>query len=152
MHVALGPIAAVVTTVLLGCNTAAPSAPAAATPSPTATMGPAPVAGPSTPPAADWAFGAIESIRTATERQIIYQRGDDPSKKPYGEGASYHVVVGGKTYMLHYSQASKLPTLKVGDTVNLHPTGWIGCVEGQSCVELFNLFKGSREQPPLFTP
>ena len=148
----LGPAVAVAA-FMAGCagTPAAPAAVSTPTPSPSASPSAGALVLPSRSPAA---FGAIESITPKIERAITFQRGIDPSRKVYGTGQAYHVVVGGQTYVIHFQYAKNVEKLQVGDTVNLHPSGWYTCVEEApggtpSCRELYKIFKGSREQAPI---
>jgi hypothetical protein len=150
-----GPAAGALVAVLVGCSNAptAPS-PAAVSPSPAVTASPSPASGGVVvPPKAAWLFGAVEAVRMPTEKAIQFQRGIDPASKNYGSGQSYYVRIGAREYPVHYRHAKVVQALKVGDTVNLHPSGWIMCVEAddgtKSCAELFNLFKSRRAQPPI---
>lgn len=152
-----GPAAGALVAVLVGCSNSptAPS-PVAVSPSPSPAAVASPSPGPGgvvVPPKAAWLFGAVEAVRMPTEKAIQFQRGIDPSAKVYGLGASYYVRIGAREYPVHYRYAKAVQALKVGDTVNLHPSGWIMCVEAEdgsrSCAELFNLFKSSRAQPPI---
>jgi hypothetical protein len=145
-----GPIAGALAAVLVGCsNTPTAPSPAATAPSPSAVASPSLVM----PPKAAWVFGKVEAVRMPIERAIQFQRGINPAGKNYGSGQSYYVRIGAREYPVHFSYAEVVQALKVGDTVNLHPAGWIMCVEGEggavSCAELFKVFKSNRAQPPV---
>jgi hypothetical protein len=146
---------AALTAFIVGCASGAPTV----APSPSPSPSPSPVPSPSASAGltlsgpTQWTFGAVEAVRTATERQIVFQKGEDYTRKNYGLGGSTYVKVGGQEYMLSFETLANLKDIKVGDTVNLHPSTWYAGLQSEGGTptyrRLFNIYKGSQGQPPL---
>jgi hypothetical protein len=101
-------------------------------------------------------FGTVQSLRQAdSQKQLLYQAGQDPYKKNWGMATSYYVTVDGKELPVHWDQVDKYKALKVGDKVNLHPSEFISCV-GEAdlkptCHRLMRIYKSERRVNPITT-
>jgi hypothetical protein len=104
----------------------------------------------------DGVFGTLQDLKLQDNtKMLIYVQGDDPTKKNWGLAGGYYVTVDGKSYMLHWDQADKFKSLKVGDKVNLHPSEYISCV-GEAdlkptCYRMMRVYKSERRVDPLQT-
>src|SRR5207253_1288592 len=108
------------------------------------------------PPKVDQApiFGKVQELKSVTsEKQLMYQMGQDTSKLNWGTASSYYVKVDDVWYPVQWEEVAKFKELKVGDGVNLHPTEYISCI-GQNdvkptCKRLMKVYKADRMIPPL---
>ena len=99
-------------------------------------------------------FGTVQEVNTrVSEKQLIYQAGQDPYKLNWGTATGYYVKVDEVTYPVLWDEADKFKALKVGDKVNLHPSEFISCVGENdlkpSCHRLMRIFKSDRRINPL---
>lgn len=99
-------------------------------------------------------FGKVQELRTtASEKQLMYQGGQDPSKLNWGSATSYYVRLDDVWYPIQWDEVSKFKQLKVGDSVNLHPSEFISCVGENdikpTCHRLMKIFKSDRRIAPL---
>jgi hypothetical protein len=102
------------------------------------------------------AFGTFSERKTvASERQLIYNGGDDPYTKSWGSATGYYVKVDDVWYPVLWDEAPKLKDLKPGDKVNLHPSEFIVCVGENdlkpTCHRMMRVYKSHRRINPLIT-
>ena len=99
-------------------------------------------------------FGTVQKLSSQDSlSQMIYQGGEDPTKKNWGLAGAYWVTIDGKQYPVFWEDRQKFLKLKVGDTVNLPPTAYIDCF-GESdlkptCYRLYHVYKSDRRIPML---
>ena len=99
-------------------------------------------------------FGTVQEVVTRpSEKQLIYQSGQDPYKMNWGSATGYYVKVDETTYPVHWDEAERLKTLKAGDKINLHPSEFIACVGENdlkpACHRLMRIYKSDRQINPL---
>jgi hypothetical protein len=101
-------------------------------------------------------FGTVGEVKVVpSERQLIYQGGQDPSRLNWGSSTGYYVKVDEVWHPVLWDEAEKLKALKPGDKVNLHPSEFISCVGENdlkpTCHRLMRVYKSSRKVDPLGT-
>jgi hypothetical protein len=101
-------------------------------------------------------FGTFTETKTeASQRQLIYQSGEDPYAKSWGSATGYYVRVDDAWYPVLWDEAPKLKDLKPGDKVNLHPSEFIACTGENDlkpeCHRLMRVYKSQRRVDPLIT-
>lgn len=151
-------------TALLGCAPApvAPPTPAAASPAPAS-----PIASPGTlardrlpiaylPPREEAVFGPVEALRqTDNQVSMAYRIGDDPLIQRFGLAGNRFLTLGGHEYAIHWDSGETFGALAVGQTVNLHPSDMVVCVETGAqfpqCYRLMRAYRGDRRIPPIQT-
>lgn len=99
-------------------------------------------------------FGRVQELKTVnSEKQLMYQTGQDTSKLNWGTATSYYVRIDDVWYPIQWDEAPKLKDLKVGDKVNLHPSEFISCTGENdlkpNCRRLMKVYKADRPIPPL---
>lgn len=99
-------------------------------------------------------FGTVQEVKTvASERQLIYQGGQDPYTQNWGSATGYYVKIDDTLYPVLWDEAEKLKALKPGDKVNLHPSEFIVCVGEHDmkpvCHRMMRVYKSSRRINPL---
>ena len=99
-------------------------------------------------------FGTVQEVKVGqSERQLIYQGGQDPYKQNWGSATGHYVKVDDQLYPVLWDEAEKLKTLKVGDKVNLHPSEFIVCVGENdlkpTCHRMMRVYKSERRINPL---
>jgi hypothetical protein len=102
------------------------------------------------------AFGTFTETKTVpSERQLIYNGGEDPYAKTWGSATGYYVKVDDVWYPVLWDEVSKLKDLKPGDKVNLHPSEFIACTGENdlkpTCHRLMRVYKSQRRIDPLIT-
>jgi hypothetical protein len=102
------------------------------------------------------AFGTFTETKTVpSERQLIYNGGEDPYTKSWGSATGHYVKVDDVWYPVLWDEAAKLKDLKPGDKVNLHPSEFIVCVGENdlkpSCHRMMRVYKSQRRINPLLT-
>ena len=99
-------------------------------------------------------FGKIQEIKTvASEKQLMFPQGGYSEKLNWGTATSYYLKVDDAWYPLQWEEASKFKGLKVGDSVNLHPSEYVSCMGENdlkpTCKRLMKVYKSDHFIPPL---
>jgi hypothetical protein len=83
----------------------------------------------------------------------MYQIGQDTSHLNWGSATGYYVRIDDNWYPVHWDEAQKLKELKIGDSVNLHPSEFISCTGENdlkpNCRRLMKVYKGDKPIAPL---
>lgn len=99
-------------------------------------------------------FGTVQEIKTvASEKQLIFQAGQDPYKLNWGSATAYYIKVDDVLHPVLWDEAEKLKKLNKGDKVNLHPSEFIVCVGENDlkpvCHRMMRVYKSERRVNPL---
>lgn len=163
MQTRLAVVFAILTASLVGCTSGVPNAPVS--PAPSASPSLRPIVSPGTlgqerlpiahlPPLEEAVFGPVEALRqTDNELTLAYRVGENPYQQRFGLAGNAFLTLGGHEYGIHWDSADEFKTIAIGNTVNLHPTDQIICVdrggEFPACYRMMRAYKGSRRIPPV---
>jgi hypothetical protein len=102
----------------------------------------------------DPVFGKVQELKTVdSEKQLIYQSGQDTKKVNWGSASGYYVKIEDVWHPVQWDDAAKFKELKVGDSVNMYPTEFIACTGENDlkphCQHLMKVMKSDKPVPPL---